>query len=558
MRSGFKDFPTPKGTPSSNKLLVPVPGTKRRRFEENIHSTPRRPPPSRICAQGTNSDHANIASIASQSAESVSTFSLYLAGVHPSVSDERVLDMIRSNLGDNEIKIRKLVPRVTEAVNPDPVERLILEPVTSNFNTQPIRTELRSISLYYQNAGGMRTKTTAFYNALSASDHDCILISETWLNDKFQNCELSSNYSIYRCDRSAETSTAQRGGGVLIAVKKELNAIPITLEGCEHLEQTIVRIRTDPGYLYLCCIYLRPNSCLRNYETHFAAVQRIMNLATALDSVIVVGDYNLPQLQWIFDHDLNSYLPTNASTEAEISLTEMLFSAGLHQICSIPNNNMRLLDLAFCNDPGNVIMFESPVSIIPTDRHHKPYVLCVEVHSNSSPTDCTGRFDFVLDYSKCNFDLIAAAFDSTNWEFIGANDNVNVAVDAFYRKLHSVLKQYVPLKSSPRPQSFKHAWWNSDLRRLRNQLRKARKCYTKNRTEDQRRRLRSLERDFKELNDNLYRQHISRLQQNLKRDPSSFWKHFKSKRRHATIPVDISFNGVAARSFRKIIDSRPI
>ncbi|XP_055590986.1 uncharacterized protein LOC129743069 [Uranotaenia lowii] len=271
-----------------------------------------------------------------------------------------------------------------------------------------------------------------------------------------------------------------------------------------------------------------------------------MNLATALDSVIVVGDYNLPQLQWIFDHDLNSYLPTNASTEAEISLTEMLFSAGLHQICSIPNNNMRLLDLAFCNDPGNVIMFESPVSIIPTDRHHKLYVLCVEVHSNSSPTDCTGRFDFVLDYSKCNFDLIAAAFDSTNWEFIGANDNVNVAVDAFYSKLHSVLKQYVPLKSSPRPQSFKHAWWNSDLRRLRNHLRKARKCYTKNRTEDQRRRLRSLERDFKELNDNLYRQHISRLQQNLKRDPSSFWKHFKSKRRHATIPVDISFNGVAA------------
>ncbi|XP_055604337.1 uncharacterized protein LOC129752587 [Uranotaenia lowii] len=250
-----------------------------------------------------------------------------------------------------------------------------------------------------------------------------------------------------------------------------------------------------------------------------------MNLAAVasavLDSVIVVGDYNLPQLQWIFDHDLNSYLPTNASTEAEISLTEILFSAGLHQICSIPNNNMRLLDLAFCNDPGNVIMFESPVSIIPTDRHHKPYVLCVEVHSNSSPTDCTGRFDFVLDYSKCNFDLIAAAFDSTNWEFIGANDNVNVAVDAFYRKLHSVL-------------------------RLRNQLRKARKCYTKNRTEDQRRRLRSLERDFKELNDNLYRQHISRFQQNLKRDPSSFWKHFKSKRRHATIPVDISFNGVAA------------
>ncbi|XP_055613896.1 uncharacterized protein LOC129760288 [Uranotaenia lowii] len=395
-------------------------------------------------------------------------------------------------------------------------------------------------------ACGIRTKITAFNNALCTSDYDCILISETWLNDKFHNSELSSHYNIYRCDRSSETSTAQRGGGVLIGVKKELNAIPITLENCENLEQIVVKIKPGPCYLYLSCIYLRPNSSIRNYEMHFSEVQQIMKLTTARDSVIVVGDYNFPHLQWSFDQDINSYLPINASSEAEILMTEMLLSAGLYQQCNIANDNMRLLDLVFSNNPDNLVMFESSIAIIPTDRHHKPFNLCIETYLDPAPAKCIGDLDF--DFNKCNFELVAAALDSTSWEFLGDADNVNTAVDAFYTNLYSVLKRIVPLKRPQRHQSFRHEWWNSELRRLRNQLRKARKNFIKNRTENQRHRLRNLERDFKALNEQLYRQHILRLQENLKNDPASFWRHFKNKKRNATIPVDVSFNGVTSRN----------
>lgn len=68
-------------------------------------------------------------------------------------------------------------------------------------------------------------------------------------------------------------------------------------------------------------------------------------MVSSSDTIVVVGDYNLPHLNWSFDLDINGYLPTNASAEQEIAFVESMLATGIQQIFNLPNCNRRLLDL---------------------------------------------------------------------------------------------------------------------------------------------------------------------------------------------------------------------
>ncbi|KAL4705380.1 hypothetical protein ACJJTC_016573 [Scirpophaga incertulas] len=75
------------------------------------------------------------------------------------------------------------------------------------------------LTILYQNVRGLRTKTTEFYNNLLLSNHDIILVTETWLNDGILDSELSDNrYEIFRRDRGSN------GGGVMVMCSRGLSA----------------------------------------------------------------------------------------------------------------------------------------------------------------------------------------------------------------------------------------------------------------------------------------------------------------------------------------------
>lgn len=183
---------------------------------------------------------------------------------------------------------------------------------------------------------------------LCSCDYDIVVLTETWLRPDISNDEFASSYNVFRCDRSSATSSLQRGGGVLIAVKAELNCRSVALENCESLEQAVVQIKLQKFSVYVCGIYLRPNSQPELYYSHSMAVQQLCERTASADKVIVMGDYNLPQLIWQNDEDIDGLLPCNASSEQEIALVETMVASGLRQINCLRNLNGRLLDLVFC------------------------------------------------------------------------------------------------------------------------------------------------------------------------------------------------------------------
>lgn len=271
------------------------------------------------------------------------------------------------------------------------------ESTTADSHAPDSRT-IRSLTIYYQNVRGLRTKTNDLFVALASCDYDVIVFTETWLKDDILDSELTDCYKLYRCDRNSATSQFRRGGGVLIGVKTGLMSTSVTFSEDAILEQTAVCIELKDEKIFLCTVYLPPNSDPALYETHSTCVQQLTSLARACDKMIVLGDYNLPGLCWQYDEDMNCFLPINASTESELALVESMLPTGLQQQNHFVNDNDRLLDLVFTNSSACADMFEPPLPLLQVDRHHKPIVLKLVVENNfvEEESECFDfhRFDF--------------------------------------------------------------------------------------------------------------------------------------------------------------------
>ncbi|CAG9790399.1 unnamed protein product [Diatraea saccharalis] len=83
------------------------------------------------------------------------------------------------------------------------------------------------LSVYYQNCRGLRTKLHTLYMNVLSHNYDIIILTETWLIENISESEMfDTRYRVFRSDRDRIASGRHDGGGVLIAVRRELAATP--------------------------------------------------------------------------------------------------------------------------------------------------------------------------------------------------------------------------------------------------------------------------------------------------------------------------------------------
>lgn len=392
----------------------------------------------------------------------------------------------------------------------------------------------------------MRTKTNEFYMKMACGDYDIVVLTETWLRPDVVNAELASNYSIFRCDRNERSSVLQRGGGVLIAVRSSLRCNAVSLTDYALLEQVAVSVKLPNSTIHICGIYIRPNSQPDVYSMHSNAVREICDHSLDSDSIVVVGDYNLPHLSWTLDEDINSYLPSNASSESEIVFTETMIASGLHQINTLRNSNNRILDLAFVSDTCHVELIEPPSALLKLDAHHKPFVLRIQFDENSQQISSDACDDPDFDFKRCDFVALNSLLSDVDWNEVLGTDPTNQATTAFYDKIYEILRDNVPRKRRCQATSFKHSWWTPELRHLRNIVRKARKRYFRTKSRNAKEKLRNLEARYSECRTAAFRTYTNRIETNLKHDPKSFWSFVKNRKSGYRIPENVSYRNVTA------------
>ncbi|XP_058828357.1 uncharacterized protein LOC131688202 [Topomyia yanbarensis] len=380
--------------------------------------------------------------------------------------------------------------------------------------------------------------TRQLFGALSITDYDVVVFTETWLNDNILNTELADEYAIYRCDRNSSTSRHSRGGGVLIGIKKNNRRNIVAIDGAESLEQIAARVTCGTVSIVICVIYLPPNSELALYEQHAACVDKLLNHIDDRTRVVVLGDYNLPLLRWSFDDEIGCFIPNNASSEHELLLVETMIASGLQQVNYLTNDNGRLLDLAFLSSASDFEILEPPVPLMKLDRHHHPFVLIIETLYGSPVID---DVDVWYDFNQCDYDELNARISNINWIEILSLGTLDEAVDRFYRELDLIFQQHVPLRRRKRSCTNKRLWWNDEMRNLRNRLRKARKRFFRKRGKDDKSFVRDLERQFQSLNASCFRSYVLRLESNMKDEPKQFWAYLQNKTSTRGFPENVNY-----------------
>lgn len=400
------------------------------------------------------------------------------------------------------------------------------------------------MSVYYQNVRGLRTKSRDVFNNSQTIPSDIFALTETNLTPSFYDNELFvSDYSVFRKDGIIEGSDSS-GRGVLIAVHSKFDAMLYTLPNSELLELVCVKISLHKHCLYILCCYIKPGQPTGVYQNMVDVFDHLFESIDPCDNIIILGDFNLPDLQWEESDDGGYFISVNSVSEKEMLLTDRLSDLGLHQVSNVKNNLGRQLDLVFSTDVENCVVTESNHLLSTLDHYHPPLSLAVCYENENIITDSEKSYKF--NFHKADFGKLNDLLSRTNFDFI-SDDNINIDIitDRFYLHIFSCFFQsipYLPQKnvlSSP-------PWYTRELRSLRNHRNKLwHKFLTSRLVFDYSNYLTAFN-NFATLCNSLYSEYIDRMQFELISDPKCFFKFINSKRKTDGYPSTMKLADISS------------
>lgn len=399
------------------------------------------------------------------------------------------------------------------------------------------------LNMYYQNVRGLNTKTHEFFNASSSSQYRLIALTETWLHEELKSTELfNDNFIVFRSDRNFSATNTKRGGGVLIAINKELSAVELNLSRicCEIQKIDIVgvKIAVKHQIIFIFVVYIPPGLNQDYYNKLFDVLQGLDYLNG--HNVYFVGDFNIPE-----------YNQNNVSTGTLISLKSFCSYFEFEQYNNVTNSKNRILDLVFSDKYCAVI--KSCDVLLAEDEHHPSLDIEISVdkpNDDRSFAKCAKR---KFNFRKADFNNLYRAINFKNWDFLNTYTDVNEACEVFYQSIYEVLELYVPKTI---PSSGKYPPWFShsiikDLKRKYHLLKKYR-----NTLDD------SVFNEFKHIRSKIkkdiehsYNNYLNTIEDNIKHDVKSFWSYVNSKKGTSTIPTTMEFNGDTFENPQDIVNN---
>lgn len=395
------------------------------------------------------------------------------------------------------------------------------------------------LTLYYQNTRGLNTKVKTFFCNLLSCDYSIISLTETWLKDTVFSTELfGSNYSVYRMDR-----TSGRGGGVLIAVSNKYHSesLPLT-SPILSVDLVGVKVTCHNKILNIINLYIPPTLSLLDYSLLFDYLESSL---PSEDSVIITGDFNIPELQ--------TYYITNRVTRLVRPLVDFLQFSDYVQHNHVLNSNDRLLDLILSTSTLECSVNHSIDTLVDEDVHH-PALLCeINLHAIVEKNFELGnapRYNFKM----ANFPALYTALQELNWEDLLALDNVNSACDYFYESIYNVFDGLVPKQSIPHKRQYPK-WFNKEIiqniklkTHYHRQYKKKKLPYYKQRFSDLRSTIKS---DIKVA----YNNFIRSAENSITNDPTRLWNYVNAKKMTTRIPGCMIYNDSEYKLPQDIVDS---
>lgn len=245
------------------------------------------------------------------------------------------------------------------------------------------------LNFYYQNARGLRTKAHDFYLNLLNENFDAVFITETWLLDSINNCELfDSRYNVFRRDRSSSDCGKKRGGGVLVAIRNTYKADLIDVS-C-NVECIWLKVQFHGIFHLISCVYIPPDSPLCIYETYYEMLDSLIK--DFKTNILIMGDFNIISEGNGRNHEKVCLLDyfTNYHRLKSVNTVKNCLNRTLDLIIT----DIKYLSICKCENP-----------LVPEDNYHPALLVCYDIPPKIKPiATLSKQYDY--DFKNANFALL--------------------------------------------------------------------------------------------------------------------------------------------------------
>jgi hypothetical protein len=176
----------------------------------------------------------------------------------------------------------------------------------------------------YTNIASLMAKFNDFSMEIANSKPNIIALTETWLNSDISNNMIGlNNYKLFRKDR-----INGRGGGV-----------------CIYVNENLIKFSSNLFSFVIACVYRPPlNASSNSIENDPKLINVIDDQFKNLSNLIIVGDFNYPNIKWKAD----CY---SSSSFSDSLFTDMLNDNNISQAVSDFTrfrHNQKFLSLRSC------------------------------------------------------------------------------------------------------------------------------------------------------------------------------------------------------------------
>ncbi|KAH9636137.1 hypothetical protein HF086_007089, partial [Spodoptera exigua] len=381
-----------------------------------------------------------------------------------------------------------------------------------------VRKPYKKIFVYYQNVRGLRTKTVTFYNSVSASSSDLVILTETFLNSSVHDAELfPPEYIVLRRDRQGDVGW----GGVLLAVKSSYSVQRITNidQLTDDKEILFATISSKNIKFLVCVVYLPPNYCDKQYLDVLSCIENAVSMYSEYQ-FLIVGDFNLKSC--------------NKSVRTQFD--NFLDFCKLQQCNAICNKYGCILDLVLTTLDSKSINVTSDVEpLVSIDAYHPPLEIVLALPRGNivdNPLIPSQDLNAEWDFHKADFQGLYPDIINIDWTDLLQEKDVNLAVDILYSKLNHVISSRVPRKTIITNKYIYPTWYTKEIIHYIKLKYFNLKKWKSLGLEFNRELFKYYRSKVKELISIAFNEYIKKIENNIAHDPSSFWKYIKDKRKN--------------------------
>ena len=249
---------------------------------------------------------------------------------------------------------------------------------------------------------------------------------ETWLNKDIPDGLFCPNdYSVVRFDRLT------RGGGVALFLHKSLNYNVVTVPNdFADIELVCVDILCTDQPCRVIAYYRQPGFGVDAVDYVFKSIQCFQKLCATSKHVVILGDFNLPDLDWNFYHG-----PDNIIYNL---FCKFINTYGLSQFVQEPTRNNNILDLVLCSLTNFILEINVSAPIGNSDHN----VINFTPNINHIARKSKQTF---LNWSKADFNSINGCLLATDWNNLFQTCfSVEDSWSVFISSVSATIEKFVP------------------------------------------------------------------------------------------------------------------